>query len=186
MLYLLLSRRDLYPTLTLQTRVVETSWVNGTPLPGTMPVLQFTVEGNEPFTWCDYFRPAANIPLFSPRMEEALASAGVDNVDYYEAIVTHRASGASRPYRAANVIGQIAALDRDRSVFQQFPGSELIADEIENLVLREDRAGNVQLFRLAEYDLLIVASERVKRALESIDAIGVVLLPPEEWDGFAT
>jgi len=76
--YLLFSARELYPTVSLRTPLENLSWVDGTRFSGAMPALRFTIDGAEPFEWCDYVRPAANIPLFSPLMRTALEQAGVE------------------------------------------------------------------------------------------------------------
>src|SRR6185312_672984 len=184
--YLLFSARELYPTVSLRTPLENLSWVDGTRFSGAMPALRFTIDGAEPFEWCDYVRPAANIPLFSPLMRTALEQAGVDNIDYYDAIVSHSSSGTSRSYFAANVLGQVAAMDRKKSKYVPFDGSDTLVSEIEALVLRDALPGEPGIFRLSEFDLLIVLDERVKRSVERSGAHGVVFLKPEEWDGFAT
>ena len=186
MRYLFFSDRVRYPIIKLQTSLDELSWVNGTRFSDPVPLLRFTIDGSDPFEWCDYLRPAAHIPLFSPLLRTALQQAGVDNVDYYETVVTHSASGVARPYWAANVLGQVAAMDRAKSLFEPFDGSASLVDQIERLVLREDVGTDLRLFRLREFDLLLVADEGVKRAVLSSGAHGVIFMNPPDWDGFAT
>jgi hypothetical protein len=184
--YLLFSARDLYPTVSLRTRIANLSWVDGTRFAGTMPALRFTIDGDGPFEWCDYLRPAANIPLFSPLLRTALEQGGVDNIDYYDAVVSHSPSGTARSYFAANVLGQFAAMDREKSQYVPFNGHDTLVSEIEKLVLRDSLPDAPHFFRLSEFDPLIVVDERVKQFVDRSGAHGVVLLEPDEWDGFAT
>lgn len=184
--YLLFSARELYPTVTLRTPLENLSWVDGTRFSAAMPALRFTIDAADPFEWCDYVRPAANIPLFSPLLRTALEQAGVDNIDYYDAIVSHAASGTSRAYFAANVLGQVRAMDRKKSKYVPFDGSDTLVSEIEQLVLRDAVPGDPSLFRLSEFDLLIVVDERVRKSVERSATHGVVFLEPGEWDGFST
>jgi hypothetical protein len=170
----------------LKTPIENLSWVEGAVFADRVPPLRFSIEGNESFEWCDYFRPAVNIPLFSPLLRTALERAGVDNVDYYDAIVTHSASGTSRSYFAANVIGLVAAVDRALSIFEPFDGSASLVNAFDKLVLKNEVASDLRLFRLSEFDLLIVADANVRDAVTRSGTIGVIFLEPDKWDGFAT
>ncbi len=184
--YLLFSARELYSTVVLRTPLDNLSWVDGERFSGTMPVLRFTIDGADPFEWCDYLRPAANIPLVSPLLRSALEQAGVDKIDYYDAVVSHSASGTLRPYFAANVLARTAAMDRERCNYVPFDSSETLVSAIDELVLKDPVPGEPSLFRLSEFDLLIVVDERVKASVVRSGARGVVFVKPEEWDGLAT
>lgn len=186
MRYLFFSDRVRYPMITLPTPIENLLWVDGTPFSDPVPLLHFMIEGTDPFEWCDYLRPSAHIPLFSPLLRTALQQAGVDNVDYHEAVVTHAASGVARPYLAANVLGQVAAMDRAKSVFKPFRGSASLVRSFDRLVLSENVGTDLHFFRLREFDRLIVADEGVKQAVARSGAQGVIFMNPPDWDGFAT
>jgi hypothetical protein len=170
----------------LKQVIENTSWVDGTSFKNNINLLEFFVDGSLPFSWCDYFRPAVNIPLFSERMRRWLDILGVDNVDYYDATVTNTQSGETRRYYAANIIGQVLGLDVENSEYDLFDEDSYLAEDIQKLVLDESKFSNLKLCRLAEYDLLVIAHEEVKAVFEENNAVGVIFLEPELWDGFAT
>lgn len=184
--FLLMSERHLYPSLVLKTKLDQVSWVDGEELANPPSRLQFTVKGSDPLTWCDFLMPAADIPLFSPTLRRALEAAGVDNVEYFPATVTHPKTKQKREYWAANVLGMVAGMDRKRSKYTGFRGSDDLAGEIEKLVLDDEAFEKLGICRLSEYDLLIVVSEKVKRAAAAAGVEGVVFMSPRDWDGFAT
>jgi hypothetical protein len=82
--YVMRSQQSLYPMISLKQKISETSWVDGSRFTSNIPVLEFFVDDGMPFTWYDYFRPAANIPLFSERMKGWLDSYlyGIDSPRY--------------------------------------------------------------------------------------------------------
>ena len=180
------SQQTLYPVIELKQVIENTSWVDGTSFKTNINLLEFFVDGSLPLAWCDYFRPAVNIPLFSERMKECLASLGVDNIDYYDANVTNTQSGESRRYYAANIIGQVPGMDAEKSEYELFDEDSYLAEDIQKLVFDESKFSNIKLCRLAEYDLLLIAHQDLKTALESKNAVGVAFIEPELWDGFAT
>jgi len=183
--HLLFADRSLYPSVVLRTPIRTLSWVTGAPLREQLPpTLVFEVEGGKGFAWPDFVRPAANIPLVSPRMRQALGQAGASNVDYHPAELVEVTSGARRPYAAGNVLGLVSAMDRERSTFEPFEEGSPLVSSIERLVLDEARCAAARIFRLAEFDLLVVVDDAVARALAGVT--GVALMAPEEWDGFRT
>lgn len=184
--YILLSARELYPSVALETDYDNLSWVRGSKFTTPVPPLEFRIGSAEPFTWCDYVRPAPNIPLFSPRLCELLKDAGVDNVEYFDATITHEPTGESRSYYAANVLGNVLAMDWNKSEYEPLEGSDTRVEEIDQLVLDEEKLKDFRLCRLAEFDLLLLADESIRSRAEKEEAVGVRFAPPGEWDGFST
>lgn len=186
MAFLMFSAGELYPLVELTTPIEELSWVRGRPLDMTIPELGFAMDAGRSFAWPDFIRPGPNIPLFSPRLREALDAGGVDNIEYFPARVLNRSTGEQRPYFAANVIGLLRAMDRDQSQFMPYEDNPDVALTIDRLVIDDSRFDGLRLFRLAEFDLLIVVQDALKERLEQLALVGVDFVVPEDWDGFRT
>lgn len=184
--YILLSASELYPMVKPAVPTDGDKWVSGERLVLPPEKMEFLIDGKGTFSWCDYFSQASNIPLFSPLMKECLEKCGVNNVDYNEAAVRHVPSGEVRKYYAANVIGLTEGVDRNQSKFTPFDESEVLIESFDKLVLDEKMLAGFGLCRLAEFDLLLVVDERIKKALMERKATWVICLEPEKWDGLAT
>jgi uncharacterized protein DUF1629 len=184
--YLLFSAGHLYPVVELTTPIEEDTWTKGRPLDDSIPELTFELDGGRSFAWPDFIRPGPNIPLISPPMREGLGKAGVDNIEYYPARVINRSTKEERKYFAANVIGLVSAMDRGKSDFMPYDSDPNIILDISKLVLDERRCAGVQLFRLAEFEILMVVDEGVKIELERRNLFGLQFVRPEDWDGFST
>lgn len=179
--YVLLTASELYPMIPLKTPIEELSWVHGTRLDEPIPSLRFEVESREPFTWCDYIIPGADIPLFSRLMRDLLEKGGVDNVDYYEAFIRHKPTGEEKKYWAANIVGKVKGMDREKSKFAPFDDHPVLVEDIEKLVLDEKELQGVRICRLAEYRNLIIIDGMVKNIIEQAGVTGVVFCEPEQW-----
>lgn len=181
--HLLFSAGDTYPTVRLVTTLEPLEWVSGARLPQAPPPLEFVFEAAEPFDWPDYLRPNSVLPLFSDAMREALGAAGATNVEYFPARVRNALTGEARRYHAANIVGMVPAMDRERSSFTQARSHPVMVRYIDRLVLDESRCNGLPLFRLAEYDLLIVIGPAVAQSLQSAALRGVRVVAPTDWDG---
>jgi hypothetical protein len=118
------------------------------------------------------------IPLFSSRLIEVLKSAGVKNMDLYQAVLHHPVLDKTYPdYRAVNILGRIACADLKQS--QYLPDHEPPLMKFDKLVLDESKTMGVPMFRLAESTLYILVSEKVKQAVEAAGLRGVRVLPLE-------
>lgn len=186
MAFLMFSAGELYPMVDLTTPIEELSWVRGRPLDATIPELGFALDAGRSFAWPDFIRPGPNIPLFSPRLREALETSGVDNIEYYPARVVNRSTQEQRPYLGANIIGLVRAMDRDQSEFMAYDGNPDVALTIDRLVIDNSRFDGLRIMRLAEFDLLIIVEDKLKERLEQLPLVGVDFVAPEDWDGFRT
>ncbi|NTV95171.1 MAG: hypothetical protein HGA75_07095 [Thiobacillus sp.] len=182
--YLLFSARETYPSIVLTTPLDTLEWVTGSRFAQAPPALNYEFEADADFAWPDYLRPNSVIPLFSPLMREVLEQTGVSNIDYYPACVTNLTTKESRIYNAANIIGILPAMDREKSQFDPARRHPVVVRSIDRLVIDEGACANIPLFRLAEYDLLVVIDERVAHQLGGASLRGVVVVVPEDWDGF--
>lgn len=184
--FLVFPQDELYPTVELTTPIEELSWVRGRPLDETIPELVFELDGKRSFVWPDFIRPGPNIPLVSPKLRAALERSGVDNIEYFPARVVDRSTREQRPYFGANIIGLVRALDREQSEFMPYDDNPDVALTIDRLVVDTTQFDGMRLFRLAEFDLLIVVDDALKAELEQQAVTGIDFVAPEDWDGFRT
>jgi hypothetical protein len=175
--------RGFYPMIPLSTPIENLSWVDGEKFTESYPLLEFVVAKGKQFTWGDFVRPSANIPLFSPRFKELLDQIGVNNIDYYDATITYEETGETRLYFAGNIIGMVSALDRDTSEYELFDDNGDIAESIDKLVLDEKALQDIKVCRLSEYGLLIIVDESIKVIAEKNNLEGMRFLRQEEYSG---
>lgn len=153
-----------------ETPAKEVAWTMGVryPKPVQEPIECFIRPGCGP----DVPDWLAASPVFSQRFVEVLKSAGVRNMDIYDAVVIDRERGRKYAnYKAVNFIGRLSCADMEKSVV--IPGFERPLMKFKRLVIDEERTMGLPLFRLAESVGFILVSERVKQAIESAKLIGV-------------
>ncbi|HQQ79330.1 MAG TPA: hypothetical protein PLB01_18420 [Thermoanaerobaculia bacterium] len=147
-------------------------WSFGTRIERDLPKpLRFTLErlksnagdqGPEMPEWLQ----GCEIPLFRDDLVEALRASGVDNIDFYETLVEDPDSGKTYSnYKAANIIGLVAAADMSRSEATVHPGGPVVDVDFEHLVLDEARARGALIFRLAESTGAILVHEQLRDRL---------------------
>jgi hypothetical protein len=115
------------------------------------------------------------IPLFSDRLLAALDAAGVDNIVRYSAEIVDPNNRVHTTHKAVNIVGAVSCADLERSEFLDVLEPPLMA--FTHLVIDEARAHDLPFFRLAESTLYILVAERVKRAIEAANLLGVRLTP---------
>jgi hypothetical protein len=119
---------------------------------------------------------------------EALRKAGVDNIEYYDAILENPLTGQRLlNYKAFNIIGVVSAADMEASGMMGTlgtPGATMgIGDFFHSLVLDESRINGQLMFRLAEALGAIVVHESVGKAIEAAGIPGFVFYGSGEWSG---
>jgi len=145
----------------------EFDWFYGVKFPNPPShILKLSVILDDPLaiTFEDYvYNP---IPMVSERLKSVLDACGVSNIDYYPVEIINAEKFDKIPkYYAINVVGLIAAADRDKSEYTEAFG-QMGATLFDRFVLNEDAVRNIDLFRLAEQFSTIVVSERIKQACE--------------------
>lgn len=126
----------------------------------------------------------SGILLFSSRMLEAVAAAGVDNLDCYDAVIRETASGKTwSEYKAVNIVGVVACADLAKSKWTAPSGSPLVDADFDSLAIDDRKTGGALMFRLAECITAIVIHENVKRSLEEHRVDFLDFTPPAEWVG---
>ena len=120
--------------------------------------------------------------VFSGRLRRVLDEVGVTNIDYYPCRMRNPLDGTSTDdYRVANLIGEIACVNRPKSDLEMDPDDPQQIMFINSLVLIEDAIGEASMFRLAEQKQVIVAHDRVKDACQAVGITGVKFYAPEEF-----
>lgn len=125
----------------------------------------------------EYF--TGTIPLFRDDLVDALAGAGVDNLDLYDVLVRDPDDGKTYSnYKAVNIIGVVSAADMGASKATVHTGGPVIDVEFDNLVLDEARPRGALIFRLAEATGTIVVHERLRDHLLAKGFDRLEFLPP--------
>lgn len=153
-------------------------WIDGQvfPKPPTLPVavrIKAGYERSEP----PVFKEVPQI--MTAEFFEALRSAGVDNIDVYDAILESADGTVRLPgYKAYNIVGVVSAADVGKTEFSPENPSRQIDASIRSLVVDEAKTRGLLLFRLAESVDTILIHNSVKVALESRNFRGVLFTPP--------
>jgi len=141
--------------------------------PPAQPVKVVIKKGNEGGKLLAYHNP---VNLMSDALAETVKRAGVDNIDFYDAVIVDE-GGAERHrgLRVFNLVGNIRAADLSKTVFTPGTDSRLIDASIEKLAIDEKKARGALMFRLAENVSTVVVHASVARAISSGNFEGVVL-----------
>jgi hypothetical protein len=124
------------------------------------------------------------VPVMHNSLCEALAAAGVDNIQYYNAVIRDLRRGIDHTdYKAFNIVGLVAAADMSASTMMDTSDSTFIDADFDRLVLDEKKCNGMLLFRLAENITAIVVSEVVKNEVEKRGIKGIFFYPSGEWAG---
>ncbi len=142
------------------------------------------VESNAPnpeeFRALDWHDPDKGHTLFSTRMQNTLKEAGVDNIDYYPAKVLFGNTRLPLEYKVANILGLISGLDREASVFEE--DEDGFIEEIYSMVFDESKFHDLKMFRLEEFENLIIVHKKLKAAIEKNSLTGMTFIEDEEWE----
>jgi hypothetical protein len=123
-------------------------------------------------------------PVMSNDLVKVLTSAGVNNIQYFDAILVNPDSGHEyADYKAFNVVGLVAAADMTKSELMGTSDSSMGDVDFHALVLDESKARGLLLFRLAEKISAIVVHEKIKTAIEAANIPGFVFYEPGDWSG---
>lgn len=140
----------------------------------------FYAEG-EPLE--DYLFPTVvDWVLISERVKQVLEELGVGGVQFLPIRVVRKETGEEVPgYYVLHVWKHIPALDEEHTMYIE-PKSEKYPEPIIGKVaLRKEAIGNADVFRLAEFNVSIYVSRRVKGRLEEIGATGFKWIPVRSY-----
>lgn len=135
--------------------------------------LRVVVE-NTPESYPDYFELQAT-PIVSERFIKALNNAGVSNFDAYPLNI-HEKEKVIQGRFAVNFLGRLQCLNVNNTVCTRHR-SQIV--RVRKLAIDEQKARGLDLFRLAEKELIILVSEQVKTALVGLS--GLRISPAQGW-----
>jgi len=144
--------------------------------------LCFKAETPHVVPFPDFSQDGHGCPIISEKLLQLLITYGVDNLSYYPAkIITADQLLIEHSYYAVNVVGLVSCLDRENSIYEEFRGK---VDNLEELVIDNNKAGNHLIFRLEEVPRIILIHEKFDQVFSDNKVIGVQLIPPKLWDCF--
>jgi uncharacterized protein DUF1629 len=139
------------------------------------PVDLKLVPTEPPEQYPDYFE-LRRVAIVSQKFKEALASVGVDNVEFFPVSIGSPAKKAIGAHYAMNIVGRIACMDKTRSKFTTWEGQ---VARIRSLALDEIAIKGCKIFRLHENQTIPLLHEDVANAIRALQ--GVLLKPAEGW-----
>jgi hypothetical protein len=123
-------------------------------------------------------------PVMRDDLIQVLTSSGVNNIQYFDAILVDPESGTEYTnYKAFNIVGLVSAVDMKNSELMGTSESTIGDLDFHSLVIDEMRTSGLMLFRLAENISAIIVHENVKTAIEKSGIPGFVFYGPGEWSG---
>ncbi|MDQ7045403.1 MAG: hypothetical protein Q9M32_05755 [Sulfurimonas sp.] len=139
--------------------------------------IQADIEEDEKIVYTDILNPG--VPLFSKKMKEALDSAGVNNIDYYEVlIIDSQTKEALAEYYLAIVKSIVSCIDLEKSEFKQNATGKAFISEF---CIDESKTAGLDLFRFHNIPGLIMITETLKEKLSKIEFEGVSFKPTKEY-----
>lgn len=159
-------------------RTLASKFTRGTALsPDLAPAgLVVRVESGPDGEYPDYFT-LQQIPIASSRFVEALSSA-CDAFEAYPVDIV-MPGRTVKNHQILNFIGRVSALDRQRTIATLISPKVNVILRMKKLAIDTSKARGLPLFRLHEFQLLVLISEKVRDALRELR--GVTLLPAEGW-----
>lgn len=122
------------------------------------------------------------IPVMSKRLSEVLISAGVDNIEFFPAVLKNKETSQIYKYKVYNIVGKVAATDLQKSEYETYRNEPPFADAtIHKLVLNESSIHDLLLFRLAENLSTIIVHERVKKHIEDAKINTMQFIKPDQY-----
>jgi hypothetical protein len=160
------------------------NWRDGAVIREPVPEpLVYLLDPDYPGTPKPLYKECA-IPVMRDDVADALRQGGVDNIQYFRAILRDPKSGREySDYKAFNIVGVIACADMGTSELMGTSDSAMIDVDFSGLVIDESKTGGALLFRLGESVSAIVVHEKVKDSIEQRAIPGFVFYGPGEWSG---
>lgn len=156
-------------------------WLEGKNMPGPGEGVLLDLSNNSGDYRGDII--SGVITLYHTELKSALTKFGVDNIQYFPAILRNRITGKlENGYWIANIIGAIECVDMKNSVIEHRPsgiGGYLHAFEID-----EKRTNGASIFRLAEAPTLVIVTEKLGCYLAESGSVGIRLIKTVNHKGF--
>ena len=123
-------------------------WIRNIPNPFRYDLKPWQDDDHTPTMPAYFLGP---VPLFSDAFIDALAVAGVDNFQRFDAVITDPDNGVTHlNYKAVNILGLIAAADMDKSIATIPAGRAIYDVDFDSLAIDPAAANGLGMFRLAE------------------------------------
>ena len=119
------------------------------------------------------------VPIFSPRLREALQKAQITGIQYLPIRVLLSTGLELGGFSVANVLHCSDALDLQKSNYECFPNDHPVSSkrgkvrDIRKAVLVKSKLEGADLIRLSQYKLALYASERFVRIFEGLGGTGL-------------
>jgi hypothetical protein len=124
----------------------------------------------------DYFE-LDETPIVSARFLDIWKSLPIDNYQVFPVTVQFPSSHLDG-YYILNIVGLVSCIDREKSELNMY--KHLIM-RVRKLVLDKSDIC-LELFRIQEFSLAIMISERIKESLVQADLSGLLIKPAEGWN----
>jgi hypothetical protein len=165
-------------------------WRTGAVMAPPVSAMTLVMDDKRTTRLSDMILNAADLQVYSPKLIETLAAAGVDNIQYFPIkIVDGRSAAIRDDYKVANIVGRIDCVDLEHSTVERSPRTKRIMS-VEGFSVLEDRVVPLPdrktpplIFRLGELDVLILAHESLKRAFERDGITGARFTPTQDYVG---
>ena len=148
-------------------------------------VFKFSKDFQEGMNLTDYVENSSQWLIISDRFRAVLEEFDVKDIEYLPVkIKNHKGRMASEHYWIANFLVLTEAVDRERSIFDDNPGSENGIFSFDKLVLRKDilKSGPV-IFSLKEEPMTVIARQDLVERIEEEGLTGVEFV---ETDNFSS
>lgn len=191
MAYYVMVGESVYPAASVakthREHLPRPTWINGQFIDFEVPqpiVYDLKIDEYDTIPNVKVLGDASPVPYMHNSIMEALLAVGVDNIQYYDAVIRDLKRNIDHTdFKAFNVVGLVSAADMSASTMMGTSNSNSIDADFDRLVLDEEKCAGKLLFRLAENITAIVVSEVVKNEIEKRGIKGVMFYPSGEWAG---
>jgi hypothetical protein len=170
------------------------SFNDGVAIKKKVPPLAVTTDDEHGSKFKDAIPNQASDFIISKKFADALAAAGVTNVQNFPVTVTDFAKKKQHEYLVCNVVGLVPCLDKARADIDWdtkdpkkiFMMNQLAVDEaaVDKFNKSRPARDQLKLFRLAEYPRFLLVSEDVAKSLQKAGVEGVEFRKPEMCGDF--
>ena len=158
-------------------------WCTGQPFAKVPDIVRMSSDNEKRLPFSDVALNDFALHVHSPKFRKVLHGLGVTNIEYLPALLVDKAKGVQRDdYGVANFLGKIECLDFKHA--NVTAGRRIPIASVQEFALLEERIAPLPgmtipplIFRLAEYDALVIAHESVKAACEE-NAITAISFTP--------
>lgn len=154
-------------------------WTAGERFSEQVPVQTLDLDPSYGKRMADFFD--TTIPLMSERLVRSLRQLGIDNFDAYPMTLKRKDTGQTwKDYFAVNVVGRIAAVDMNRSLYRTMATGR---PKFSKIALDPGAIGDAIFFRLALGPGLIVVHEKIKQDLSEKKFVALMFQKIEDYKG---